>query len=102
MGCHLMSELHGDKFVGGEKLYNPDPFEWGSSLSHVDNRGLIYAGIPCCQCLDFDAASYSILNELGANCVSSTPIGVTSGASDTSLWGIYICLILCIKWVLRI
>lgn len=100
MGCHLMSELHSDKYVGGEKLYNPSTFEWGSSLSHVDKRGVIYAGIPCCRCLDFDAASYNVLNELGAKCSNSPPIGVTSGVSGTSIWGIYICLMLCIKWIL--
>jgi len=101
-GCHLMTELHSDKYVGGVKLYNPDRFRIGSSLSHTDRPGILFYGIPSRQCLHFDHASLNMLNALGAHCDVFTPIGITSGASDTSLWGIYICLMLCIKWVLRI
>lgn len=101
-GCHLLTELRSDMYVGGVQLYNPDTFSVGSSLSHTERPGVLFYGIPCCKCLHFDHSSLTMLNTLGAKCAISTPIGVTSGASDTSLWGIYICLILCIKWALRI
>lgn len=100
-GCHLLTELHSDMYAGGVKLYNPDRFSVGSSLSHTDRPGVLFYGIPCCQCLYFDHSSLTMLNTLGANCAITTPLGLSSGASDTSLWGIYICLILCIKWTLR-
>lgn len=98
-GCQLLSELHADKYVNGEKLYNPDPFEWGSSLSHVDKRGVMYAGIPCCQCLGFDSSAFRLLNELGAKC-DVPNLGVTSGVASTSLLGVYIVVIMCIKCLL--
>lgn len=101
-GCHLLTELHSDMYVGGVGLYNPDRFSVGSSLSHADRPGLLFYGIPARQCLHFDDASLTMLNALGGKCVISTPIGVTSGATATSLWGIYIALFLCIKWALRI
>ena len=101
-GCHLMTALHSDMYVGGVQLYNPDRFSVGSSLSHTDRPGILFYGIPARQCLHFDDASLTMLNTLGAKCAISTPIGITSGASGTSLWGIYICLILYIKWALRI
>lgn len=101
-GCHLLTELHSDTYVGGVKLYNPDRFSIGSSLSHSDHPGILFFGIPARQCLKFDDASLTMLNTLGAKCSLSHPAGVSSGASDTSLWGIYICLLLCIKWALRI
>ena len=89
-------------YVGGVELYNPATFSVGSSLSHTDRPGILFYGIPARQCLYFDDASLTMLNTLGAECAISYSIGVTSGASDTSLWGIYICLLLCIKWALRI
>ena len=101
-GCHLITELRSELYVKGLQLYHPDRFRVGSSLSHLDQRGLMFFGIPSRRCLGFDSASLAMLNSIGANCAVSTPVGVTSGATDTSLWGIYIALFLCIKWVLRI
>ena len=100
-GCHLLTELHSDMYVGNVELYNPETFRVGSSLSHTDRPGVLFYGLPCCQCLHFDRDSLSMLNSLGGKCTISTTVGITSGASDTSLWGIYICLILCIKWALK-
>ena len=101
-GCHLLTELHSDMYVGGVRLYNPDNFRIGSSLSHTDRPGILFYGLPSRQCLPFDDASLTMLNSLGANCVISAPVGITSAAGETSLWGIYIVLFLCIKWTLRI
>ena len=41
-GCHLVTELHSDMYVGGIELYNPDRFSVGSSLSHTDRPGLLF------------------------------------------------------------
>ena len=48
-GCHLMTDLHSDMYVGGVELYNPENFRLGSSLSHTEARGILFYGIPCCQ-----------------------------------------------------
>ena len=101
-GCHLLTEIHSDIYVSGMKLYNPANFRIGSSLSHTNRQGILYYGLPSRQCLPFDDASLSMLNALGGNCMLSSPVGITSAAGETSLWGIYIVLILCIKWTLRI
>ena len=99
-GCHLTTELHSDMYVDGLELYNPEPFSLGSSLSHLSDRGILFYGVPARECVGFDSASLRVLNALGGECYDWA--GVTSGSSDKSVWGIYICLMLCIKWALRI
>ena len=101
-GCQLLTELHSDMYAGGIQLYNPDRFRIGSSLSHTNRPGILFYGLPSRQCLPFDDASLSMLNSLGGKCAVSHPVGITSAAGETSLWGIYIALILCLKWALRI
>jgi len=101
-GCHLLTELHSNVFVGDVQLYNPYNFRVGSSLSHTHRPGILFYGIPSRQCLPFDDASLSMLNTLGGKCALSQPVGITSAASGTSLWGIYIALLFCIKWALKI
>lgn len=101
-GCHLLTELHSDVYAGGVQLYNPERFRIGSSLSHTNRPGILFYGLPSRQCLPFDDASLNMLNSLGGRCKVSRPVGITSAAGETSLWGIYIALFLCIKWVLRI
>lgn len=99
-GCHLLTELRSEMYVGGLELYHPDRFRVGSSLSHTNQRGLMFFGIPSRECLHFDDASLTMLNSIGGQCYISQPIGITSSAPDTSIWGIYIVLFLCIKWTL--
>ena len=89
-GCHLLTELHSDMYVDDVQLYNPANFQLGSSLSHTDRPGLLFYGIPSRQCLPFDDASLTMLNALGGKCAVSYPVGITSSAGETSLWGIYI------------
>ena len=101
-GCHLLTELHSDMYTAGVQLYNPENFRLGSSLSHTDRPGLLFHGIPARRCLPFDDDSLTMLNALGGKCSVSQPVGITSAAGETSLWGLYIVLFLCIKWTLRI
>jgi hypothetical protein len=101
-GCHLLTELHSDMYAGGVQLYNPERFRIGSSLSHINRPGILFYGLPSRQCLPFDDASLTMLNALGGKCVMSHPVGITSAAGETSFWGIYIALLFCIKWALRI
>ena len=101
-GCHLLTELRSEMYVGGIQLYHPERFRIGSSLSHTDAPGLLFFGIPSRECLKFDDASLTMLNSIGAKCAISHPVGVTSGAPNTSLWGIYISLFLCIKCLMQL